>query len=354
MGMDTTLITAIDVDYTNPDSNGVLTLHLASNNSGTDTVMVYVADSEGDSVMISFTVTVNAQPTIHPIADVEVDEDTPTTTVMLTGISSGSANETQTLTVSAINGNTGLVSGTIVNYTSPDSTGSLELMINPMTFGVDTITVEVSDGVGSVSETFVLTVNEINYVPVVTNPIEDKLVNASHVVKIPLNSGSNPVFEDAAGDSLSYSFLVNGLPELPNWITLENDTLIIAPAISDIGCSEVIITATDSYGTMASDTFELCVDGYVVGSIDFNDSAFEVKMYPNPTKGKVNLRISSSEIQDAEVVVRSITGAEVFRAAYKAAELINIDLSQQVSGIYLVTLKTGNKSIVKKLILDRK
>ena len=82
--------------------------------------------------------------------------------------------------------------------------------------------------------------------------------------------------------------------------------------------------------------------------------SFEFKMYPNPTKGEVTLEFTASEFQDTEVIVHSITGSKIFRKKYNAIGQITFDLSNQVSGIYLVTLKTGNNSIVKKLILDRK
>jgi hypothetical protein len=65
------------------------------------------------------------------------------------------------------------------------------------------------------------------------------------------------------------------------------------------------------------------------------------------------LDIVGSEIMNSEVVVRSITGSEVFRREYKASEQIRFDLSKLVSGTYLVTLEIDGKFIVKKLILDK-
>ncbi len=115
-----------------------------------------------------------------------------------------------------------------------------------------------------------------------------------------------------------------------------------------------IVTATDAAGAMAADTFMLIVDGYQTAIGDIDEGLFEVTMYPNPTSGEVNLKINTSEIMDSEVVVRSIAGSEVFRKIYKASEQITINLSENVSGVYLVTLQTGDKSVIKKLILDRK
>jgi len=80
---------------------------------------------------------------------------------------------------------------------------------------------------------------------------------------------------------------------------------------------------------------------------------FDVEMYPNPSKGEVTLKINGSEVMDSKVVVRTITGSEVFRKEYKATEQIRLDLSKQVSGTYLVTLEIDGKFIVKKLILDK-
>jgi hypothetical protein len=94
--------------------------------------------------------------------------------------------------------------------------------------------------------------------------------------------------------------------------------------------------------------------GEIVTGISGESYNFEVYMYPNPSKGDVTLEITALETQDSEVIVRSITGSEVFRKEYKAATKIKLDLSEQVSGIYLITVNTGNKSIIKKLILDRK
>ena len=83
-------------------------------------------------------------------------------------------------------------------------------------------------------------------------------------------------------------------------------------------------------------------------------NTFEVEMYPNPSKGEVVLDISGSEIRNSKVFVRSITGSEVFRKEYKAAEQIRLDLSKLVSGTYMVTLEIDGNLIVKKLILDKK
>jgi len=142
--------------------------------------------------------------------------------------------------------------------------------------------------------------------------------------------------------------------DLPTWITIGSDLLVAAPMLADTGIYTFVVKATDPDGAMATDTFMLVVDGYPTGISEIETGMFNVTMYPNPSKGEVNLKINSSEIMDMEVVVRTITGSEVLRKEYKASEQIKIDLSDNVSGIYLVTLQMGDKSVIRKLILDRK
>ena len=81
---------------------------------------------------------------------------------------------------------------------------------------------------------------------------------------------------------------------------------------------------------------------------------FEVSMTPNPSKGEVFLKINSKKIFNLEVSVLTIMGSEVYRKEYKATDHITLDLSEQVSGVYIVTLKYGDNFFVEKLVLDRR
>src|SRR5206468_2251326 len=124
------------VNYTSPNSNGSLSYTPVANANGTAHITVTVKDGGGvanggiDAVSHTFTVTVTAvndPPTLDAIADpVPILEDAGAQTLTLTGISAGPANEnSQTLTVNAISDNTSLVLNPSVNYTSPNSAGSI-------------------------------------------------------------------------------------------------------------------------------------------------------------------------------------------------------------------------------------
>src|SRR5262249_56892005 len=64
-------------------------------------------------------------------------------TVNLTGISSGASNQVQTLTVNATSSNPGLVPNPTVNYTSPNSTGTLSF--TPAAFATGSTTIAVTE-----------------------------------------------------------------------------------------------------------------------------------------------------------------------------------------------------------------
>ncbi len=90
----------------------------------------------------------------------------------------------------------------------------------------------------------------------------------------------------------------------------------------------------------------------VTDAIDL-EADFGVELYPNPTRGEVNIGMTWNEIRDVEVRVYSMLGVEVFRKAYLAGDLIRFDLSRNVSGTYIVQLNVEGKSIIHKVILDR-
>ncbi len=354
----TSLVTDIVVNYNSPDATGSLDLTLAPDMSGTDTIEVVVADDAGGSVSETFILTVNEvndPPTIDQIENVTVDEDAPVINVPLTGISGGPASEPQDVTITTTSSNATLLSGVVVNYNSPDATGSLDLTLAPDMFGVDSIRVSVVDSEGlSHSRTFVLTVNPVNDAPFVVDEITIDIVNASHEITVTISSILGELFDDIDDDALTITTTLEGGDPLPAWITLAGDNLTAAPMIADTGSYTIEVTATDAAGATATHTFVLIVEGYPTGIGDLDNEEMNLKMYPNPTKGLVTIEFNSTNIYDVDLSVLDITGKLILQKQYSAAERISFDMSNQVSGMYFVKLGIDDKQIVKKLILDRK
>jgi hypothetical protein len=88
----------------------------------------------------------NAPPALNPLTNLTLYPNAGQRTISLSGISSGAANENQTLTITATSSNPSLIPNPTVTYTSPDSTGSLLLTPALNATGTATITVSVNDG----------------------------------------------------------------------------------------------------------------------------------------------------------------------------------------------------------------
>ena len=125
--------------------------------------------------------------------------------------------------------------------------------------GSITILVTASDGNGgSISDSFVIVVNNTNDVPVLVNPPADQtaLEDSPFSVTFPA-----AMFSDAdAGTTLVYSAQLSGGAPLPDWLVFDATTLTFSgtPAQEDVGNLSIQIIASDGIAT-ATTEFDLAV-----------------------------------------------------------------------------------------------
>ena len=161
------------VSYTSPGTTGSLSFTPVANANGSATITVTVNDGQSGNNTLSrtFTVNVNAvndTPTLGVISSIAINEDATVQTVSLSGIGRGAANESQTLTVTAVSSNPSLIPNPTVTYTSPNATGSLSFAPVANASGSATVTVTVNDGQSvnnTATQTFTVTVNPVNDAP---------------------------------------------------------------------------------------------------------------------------------------------------------------------------------------------
>ena len=320
---------------------------------GTSEEKWLLTNTHGDSLVFSFLVNVtgtNLPPTLDPLADVDTTGHVSELMIPLSGISNGGGCIEQTLFVSASGMNPDVIGNITVDYTSPDPAGQLTLWVVPGADGTDTITVTVKDSTGeSVSQSFAVSVLYTNEVPEVVAPVPDQEVIADRELKIPLDS----LFDDIDADSLFYNVSLEDGGNLPSWVHITNDTLYVLPTIQDTGCFNVVINGTDPAMSTASDTFMVCVKSYPLGIGNSEVSLLNLNMYPNPSNGKVTLEFDHPVTGEIRVLVTDISGRQVLRKTYQSQDWIQLDLSAQVSGTYLVSLEYNNQVFRKKLILKK-
>ena len=188
----------------------------------------------GFSTEASYVVPVpNARPTLDPIGTVTINQDSGPQTVNLTGITTGSPSENQTLLVTAFSSNPALVPNPTVNYTSPSTTGSLVFAPAAASYGSSSITVMVDDG-GSVSNTVIQTFL-VNVLPVNAPPTLDGVTNLT------INQNAGPQIVTVTG-------ITSGSPS-------ENQTLVLSASSSNPSLLPNPTVSYSSPGTVGTLSF---------------------------------------------------------------------------------------------------
>ncbi|MEO7300378.1 MAG: Ig-like domain-containing protein [Verrucomicrobiota bacterium] len=261
------LIPDPSVSYTSPNATGSLNFTPVASAFGSATITVTVNDGGTSNNVISrsFIVTVNSvndTPTLNALANVTINENAEVQTVNLSGVSSGAANEVQSLTVTAISSNPGLIPGPTVFYTSPNSSGSLSFTPVASASGSATITVTVNDGGttnNTVTRSFSVTVNQVNQPPTISIIANSVTGINKATAPIPFTIGDR---ETAAG-SLTLSASSDNQVLVPNANVIlagsnSSRTLTITPAPEQSGIALISIVVSDGSAS-ATKTFQLSV-----------------------------------------------------------------------------------------------
>jgi hypothetical protein len=110
----------------------------------------------------------NQPPTLDPIGDLTINENTAAQSINLTGISSGISNNTQTLSITAVSSDLTIIPSPTVSYSSPSPTATLMFTPTPNAYGVATITVTLDNGLPTNNTTvrsFTITVDQVSSPP---------------------------------------------------------------------------------------------------------------------------------------------------------------------------------------------
>ena len=262
-----------------------------ANASGTATISVTVTDNGGTAnggvatATQSFTVTVlpvNQAPTLTAIANpAAILENTSTPqTIPLLAISAGPGNIGESLTVSAVSSNPGLIPNPSINYTSPNATGTLTYAPLPDVSGQAIILVTVMNsggttngGINTLTRTFTVTVTPVNQAPTL-NPIQDpqpvfeNSINAQSPATVALSG-----ITDGPGDTgqvLTVTAASSNTSLVPNPTVVYTNpnttgTLLYSLAPNASGKATITVTVTDDGGTANggvntfSETFNIVV-----------------------------------------------------------------------------------------------
>ena len=136
-----------------------------------------------------------------------------------------------------------------LTFSSPtDSTGSFTVMVGVL-----------DDSLASDSDTFMVTINQINDAPVLVNSVPDTVIYRNTGVYVLVPDLDN-VFRDIENDLLQYTVSVDGDGVTP---TVQNKVLSVVLVDDNGSTEEIIVTAADDEFT-TTDTFNISFVQYKI------------------------------------------------------------------------------------------
>jgi hypothetical protein len=252
----TTLVPNANIVFGGSGANRTVTVTPASGQSGTATITVTVSDgSLSTSDTFVLTVNANTAPTISDIAAQTITEVTDNAAIAFTiGDAQTAAGS---LTVSGSSNNTTLVPNT--NIVFGGSGANRTVMVTPASgqSGTATITVTVSDGLLTRSDTFVLTVNSA---PTISDIAAQTINQGSNTSALAFTVGDT----QTAASSLTLSGSSSNTTLIPNANIVfggsgANRTVTVTPASGLSGSTTITVTVSDG-SLSSSDTFVLTVN----------------------------------------------------------------------------------------------
>lgn len=254
-----TLIPTSRITFAGTGASRTVVFDPAANQSGTSTITLTVSDgnNSGADTLILTVAAVPDAPTISAVLDTTINEDTNTGALAVTVGDAETAAGSLTLSASSDNA-TLLPPGALV-LGGAGANRTLTVTPAAASSGTATITLEVSDGTLTATDSFVLTVTGVNDPPTVSNLGNVTISEDQSTSALAFTLGDE---ETAVGDLLVTGSSTNTTllpPEAYSFAgTGTNRTLTLSPAANQNGSATVTVSVSDG-ATTTSDTFVLTV-----------------------------------------------------------------------------------------------
>ncbi len=310
------LVATNNVIFGGSASNRTVSVTPTAGQTGQSLIFVTVGDGANETTD-TFLLTVNPPganlpPTISDVTDQVIDEDGTTGALAFTILDPETPSAS--LTLSRGSSNPALVPTN--NIVLGGSGASRTMTITPAAnvSGVSTITLTVGDGTNLTSDSFLLTVNDVNDAPSTTG-----IANQSTIIGVPvgpLNFTINDAETPAASLVVDKASSDETLVPLGNIVfggSGSNLNLTVTPAPGLTGTADITLSVSDGTNT-TSTNFILTVSVGIVSTISFTNGAMltlsnalpgPASVYPSP----IHVSGQSGLVTNVTVMLRNITHA---------------------------------------------
>ncbi|MEI7508536.1 MAG: reprolysin-like metallopeptidase [Flavobacterium sp.] len=148
---------------------------------------------------------------------------------------------------------------------------------------------------------------------------------------------------DANGTTATFPTLV------ASGLTNSGTASVVIPNIPSSTCRFMVKASSNIFFNVNTTNFTI--------TPSLSNEAFGLNnfsLYPNPSKGNFTIQFDSNSTNDIEILVNDIGGRNIYQRKFPNTAIFsqNLQLDSVQSGVYLVTVKDGDKKVVKKIIVE--
>jgi len=156
----------------------------------------------------------------------------------------------------------------------------------------------------------------------------------------------------------------DGTSEITSKRYIGNDDDVVVEVVNTLTPGNWYYISVDNNYANYKGSFTLCLNdmniesNFKVGTtkkvsdvieITHDDAGYEVKVFPNPTTGKVRLEFGGYKVEQIEVV--DMNGKSVYTKKSQIQPREIIDLSDNLNGMYLIYIINADKTMITKTII---
>jgi len=340
-------------------SNSIFDFETKSNFS----IRVRATDAGGLSFEKVFPIVVtnfNDTPTLNAIPALQIQESDPQQSVPLSGITSGGETG-QVLTVTATADKPELLTGLAITYTSPNATGTLRFKPIAGKTGSVVITVRVADNGGTANGAvnFVERSFRVDILGLPKAPTRiTATVNAESpqtrvdLTWIKAEQAAGYRIQVSVGDDSNFTFIEEGLTgeNTTNFSHTSNSTPAVQPGTRYF---YRIIAYNSAGDSPPSEVVGVITAGPIVTGMESQEKTDALKLYPNPTAGKLTVDATELGILPGKkgiLAIYNLLGEAIYSEEFATGNPLTLQLSSWPAGRYVLVFTAGDLRIVKQVI----